>query len=505
MSPLILSLEIAMLTGFLCLLHGFRRSIGAAPFLVVIGLLESFLFVAGKPFLEDANGVHLISSNMWLSEPTHISTQLFLTALLSGLVIEYILEGTREAQRFLVAIFAVYVVHGLIEFVLYQHAANPPDNSFPYMGDVLPLQYSLWTRTSSFVSIMADFITMAISYQFLRNVMARLPLGLHRLPIGIPIFFALVFAMAMDSFAFSLMQGHITGTEGLRFPQKIQSAFAAGVPLALYVQSQLMRRGKSESSVLLDRSSLEILDLRARVAEIEARLEEQREQYDYVKSTFSKYVSSDVADSLLSDPSKVKLGGEVRDVTILFADVRGYSTLAESMDAAKLIDMLNDYLARMSEVIFKHHGMINEFEGDGILAVFGAPIDLENHADCAVSAGEEMLAVVKDINVEWEQSGRLEHWRSVGIENLAIRIGIHSGTVVAGNIGTDKRMKYAVIGDTVNTAARIEALNKELNTSLLFSTPTKQRLREAHPSEALGSHRVKGKSDAVEVYTVAAS
>ena len=341
---------------------------------------------------------------------------------------------------------------------------------------------------------MADFITMAVSYQFLRNVIARLPLGLHRLPIGIPIFLALVFAMAMDSFAFSLMQGHITGPEGLRFPQKIQSAFAAGVPLALYVQSQLMRRGKGEANVLLDRSSLEILDLRARVAEIEARLEEQREQYDYVKSTFSKYVSSDVADSLLADPTKVQLGGEVRDVTILFADVRGYSTLAESMDAAQLIEMLNDYLARMSEVIFKHHGMINEFEGDGILAVFGAPIDLENHADCAVSAGEEMLEVVKDINREWDINGRLEHWRAVGIENLAIRIGIHSGTVVAGNIGTEKRMKYAVIGDTVNTAARIEALNKELNTSLLFSTPTKQRLTGAHPAELLGAHRVKGKS-----------
>ena len=99
----------------------------------------------------------------------------------------------------------------------------------------------------------------------------------------------------------------------------------------------------------------------------------------------------------------------------------------------------------------------------------------------------------------------LEHWRAVGIDQLAIRIGIHSGTVVAGNIGTDQRMKYAVIGDTVNTAARIEALNKELDTSLLMSTPTMTKLSASHNLEALGAHKVKGKAEAVEVYTVGKS
>jgi adenylate cyclase len=172
------------------------------------------------------------------------------------------------------------------------------------------------------------------------------------------------------------------------------------------------------------------------------------------------------------------------------------------MKPTELIGMLNDYLAEMSEVIFKYQGMINEFEGDGILAVFGAPLDLPQHAECAVSAGEEMLEVVKKINVEWEASGRLEHWRAVGIDSLAIRIGIHSGAVVAGNIGTEKRMKYAVIGDTVNTAARIEALNKELETSILFSTPTKRLLDAKHRPQSLGAHYVKGKAEPVEVYTV---
>lgn len=497
MSPLVILIEIIGMSTILCALHAVRKQLGSAPFYFVVGLLEVFLFVSGK-------GDAKIMSAMFWSEPTHVSTPLFLSGLLGAMTIVYILEGTRNAQRFLVAMFAIYVFHGIVDWVLFLHASNPPAGTAD-LSDTTLVAFSQWARFSSFCAIMADFITMAVVYQATRNVISKLPLGLSRLPLKVPIFIAMVCAMAMDVFAYSLVQGEIVGTEGFRFIPKMQAAIAAGLPLAVYVQWQLSRRTSGEASLLLDRGALEILDLRARVAEIEARLQEQREQYAYVKSTFSKYVSSELADTLLSDPSKVQLGGEARDVTILFADVRGYSTLAESMAPSDLIKMLNEYLARMSEVIFKHHGMINEFEGDGILAVFGAPVDLPDHAECAVSAGEEMLETVVQINHEWETSGLLDHWRAVGIDKLAIRIGIHSGTVVAGNIGTDQRMKYAVIGDTVNTAARIEALNKELDTSLLMSTPTMSKLSRAHNIEGLGAHKVKGKADTVEVFTVGKS
>ena len=166
--------------------------------------------------------------------------------------------------------------------------------------------------------------------------------------------------------------------------------------------------------------------------------------------------------------------------------------------------MLNEYLARMSEVIFKHHGMINEFEGDGILAVFGAPVDLPDHAECAVSAGEEMLETVVQINHEWEASGLLDHWRAVGIDELAIRIGIHSGTVVAGNIGTDQRMKYAVIGDTVNVASRLEAYNKELGTSILISDSVYKDIEEIFNEKAqdYGKVSLKGRGAEQRIYSL---
>ena len=486
MSPIVFLLEIGLLSTALCLLHSIRDKVGYAPFFVVVGLLEVFLFVSGK-------GDTRIMVSMF-SGSTHLSTPLFLSLLLASMVMVYILDGTREARRFMLAMLVIYLFHGAVDVLLDLHGTHPPDG-FPDLAGSTLLDYSNWVRFSSFVAISADFIGIVIVYQFLRNRMSWAPLG-------VPVFLALVFAMATDAVVYSAVNGTIVGPQGLRILEKLQAGFAAGFPLAVYLQIQLALRGTGEARTLLDRSSLEILDLRARVEEAENLLKEQRQQYLYIKQTFSKYVPPSVVETILKDPSKVSLGGEVRDVTILFADVRGYSTLAEVVPPHELIDMLNQYLAEMSAVIFEHHGMINEFEGDGILAVFGAPLALEDHAKWAVDAGCQMLEAVEKLNQVWEENGVLDSWRRAGLERLAIRIGIHSGRVVAGNIGTETRMKYAVIGDTVNTAARIEGLNKELGTSLLFSRLTRTQLPAEQSYCAMGQHRVKGKNTLIEVYTV---
>ena len=323
-------------------------------------------------------------------------------------------------------------------------------------------------------------------------------------PLGIPVYIALVAAMAMDAFAYSAINGTLVGPEGLRLIEKLEGGRAAGLPVAIYLTVQLRRRSRGEADLLLDRSSLEILDLRSQVKHAELLLKEQRAKYNYIKDTLSRYVSEDVANTLINDPSKIALGGETKEVTILFADVRGYSSLSEHVEPTELIDLLNRYLAKVSRQILDQHGMINEFEGDGILAVFGAPLELQHHAEHATEAALRMLEAVKQLNQEWQADGTHKKWQNAGIKDLAIRIGLHSGKVVAGNIGTEARMKYAVIGDTVNTASRIEALNKILDTSLLLSRPTFERLNPqrqmaAHP---LGSHQLKGKAEPVEVFTL---
>ena len=193
-------------------------------------------------------------------------------------------------------------------------------------------------------------------------------------------------------------------------------------------------------------------------------------------------------------------------MTILFADIRGYSTLAEALAPTEVIGLLNDYFKGVTRVILENKGMINEFEGDAVLAVFGAPLELENHAELAVNSALGMLDAVRDLNAVWEDDGTAARWRGAGVDGLAIRIGIHTGEVVAGNIGSEARTKYAVIGDTVNTASRVEGLNKTLQTSVLLTSTTRAavlaRSTVVPPLVDMGSHVVKGRTEPVRVFTI---
>lgn len=159
------------------------------------------------------------------------------------------------------------------------------------------------------------------------------------------------------------------------------------------------------------------------------------------------YMSQDVAEMLKTEPGSTLVGGEKRDVSILFSDIRGFTALSEKMDAADLVRILNHYLEPMIKVIHAYDGIITSFLGDGILAVFGAPMNLENHADHAIAAAIDMQRHMREVN----------NWCSDNnYPELKMGIGIDSGVVLAGNIGCEEHIKYDVIGLTVNTASRIE-------------------------------------------------
>ena len=494
MPPWVLLVEIALLTVIVCGLHALKPRLGLAPLYLAVGLIETFLFVAGK---YDGDG-NRIAAQLFFGEVAGVSFALFLPALLTTMVLVYVLEGTREARRFLLGLGILYVLHGGVDLILEMHANHPPPG-LKNLGDSVLVEHKLSRRLASMGAMATDFVVIVVVYQFLIN-------RLKRLPLAIPLFAALVAAMVNDSVVYTLLRGRLLDVNELWMLQKIQAGVVAGGTMAMYLAWQLRRNEEQLQRGVMQRSALDFIDLRRRVAEIQAQLEAQKEQLTYLRETFGRYVSNDVVDTLMENPDKLQLGGEVRNVTILFADIRSYSTLAESLGPTEIIGMLNRYFTAVTKVILDNKGMINEFEGDAVLAVFGAPLHVENHAELAMTSALGMLDRVRDLNAEFEHDGTAARWRAIGVDGLAIRIGLHTGEVVAGNIGSEVRTKYAVIGDTVNIASRVEGLNKPLHTSLLLTEQTRKHIvgtsSVVPPMVDMGTHAVKGRQEPVRVFTV---
>lgn len=216
---------------------------------------------------------------------------------------------------------------------------------------------------------------------------------------------------------------------------------------------------------------------------------------DRVRDLLDKNVSPEVAAQLLRDGAA--LGGELREVTILFADLRGFTTLSEQLAAPELVALLNRYFDRMSPAIEASGGVIDKFVGDAIMALFGAPVAQSDSADRAVAAALAMEAALAALNRELAAEGRAP---------LSIGIGINTGLVVAGNIGSQRRRNYSVIGDGVNIAARLQALTRtpEYRTSIILSAATVAALlrRDACSLRDLGPVQVKGRAEAVEIFAL---
>ncbi len=215
---------------------------------------------------------------------------------------------------------------------------------------------------------------------------------------------------------------------------------------------------------------------------------EEREKR-YLKRLFSKATDTKLVEQLLANPELVKLGGERRRVTILFSDIRSFSTLSETMDPEALLTFLNQYFSSVTEVIFRNHGMIDKFIGDAVMAIFGAPVPSDDHTYWACKTGVEMLRVQKEIA---ESRGDETPFR--------IGIGIHTGFVVLGNLGSEKRSDYTCIGDAVNIASRIEGINKTLKTELLISEDTYNEIRDLAEVRNVGETEIRGRKGTVLLY-----
>jgi len=232
----------------------------------------------------------------------------------------------------------------------------------------------------------------------------------------------------------------------------------------------------------------------AAVAVEQARLNQKILAEEKKRERLGRFLSPQVASRILatstSDSQGAALGApEVREVSVLFADIVGFTTLAEKMAPSAVALLLNDYLSRMTDVIFKYEGTLDKYIGDAIMAVFGAPLDMPDHAGRAIRAALEMQERLAEFNAERKEV------------TLRIRIGINSGKVVSGEIGSINKMEYTVLGDTVNTASRLESSVAKPG-SVVIGQNTYQVVSEQFVCRSLGKFTLKGKEQEVDVYEV---
>jgi adenylate cyclase len=212
---------------------------------------------------------------------------------------------------------------------------------------------------------------------------------------------------------------------------------------------------------------------------------------DAIKRAFSRYVAREVVTEILKDPDKIVLTGERREVTVLFCDVRGFTSISERLSPEEVVSLLNAFYTLMIDATFKHDGTLDKFLGDGVMAVFGAPIFHADHSVRALRTALAMQAGIRDLSARRVAEGK---------DPLKIGIGVNAGSAVAGNVGTEARMEYTVIGDSVNLASRLESYAKA--GQILISGHTYALVKSAIDARPLGPMKVRGKEDELDVYEV---
>jgi adenylate cyclase len=211
----------------------------------------------------------------------------------------------------------------------------------------------------------------------------------------------------------------------------------------------------------------------------------------FVKNTFKRYLSASVVEQIIKDPSALKLGGEERELTVFFSDMSGFTSMSERMEPQKLVGFINEYLSAMTDSIFLQEGTLDKYEGDAVMAFWGAPIAQDDHARRACWAALDNRSRLKELCKSWAERG---------LPNFDIRVGVNTGRMIVGNMGSAARMDYTVIGDAVNTGSRLEQANKVYGTHILVSEATRLAAGGAVETREIDLLELRGKKKAVRAF-----
>lgn len=217
---------------------------------------------------------------------------------------------------------------------------------------------------------------------------------------------------------------------------------------------------------------------------------EEREKKK-IKGAFQYYLTASVINEMLKDPTKLKLGGDKKDLSVLFSDIRGFTSISEKLTPEELVHLLNEYLTAMTNVVFKYDGLLDKYMGDAIMAVFGAPLDQPDHPLRACRTALGMMEELKILQKKWAEEDR---------PVLNIGVGVNTGDMVVGNMGSEMRFDYTVMGDSVNLGSRLEGINKEYGTNIIISEYTYEAVKDVLFCRELDSVRVKGKKLPVRIF-----
>lgn len=330
-------------------------------------------------------------------------------------------------------------------------SANNHSGVIEYMTGFVPVVYVLWNLMSAFrYSLNACFYSAGLSM----------------------LFNSIVLVLAVTSGTIPISEHSVFGKHALNIVDQVMQIVFIGLPAIV--------------GGILARISRNLV-MRAEVESM------QRARLEHEKQELGRYLSKDILDFVLSEPNRLRLGGSRRHVSVMFTDIRNFTHLTESVEPEVVVSFLNDYFSDMVEIVFRYGGTLDKYTGDGLMAVFGAPLPVNDSSGRAVMASIEMLAALERFN---------ERQVDNPFGEIEMGVGIATGTVVSGNIGSLQRMEYTCIGDTVNTAARLEQINKELGTKIIICQSTYDALGNSVPAYAAGTQIIRGKNREVRPFVV---
>ena len=215
----------------------------------------------------------------------------------------------------------------------------------------------------------------------------------------------------------------------------------------------------------------------------------------FIRGAFGKFLSPLILERLERDPGLLKLEGESREITAFFSDIRGFTTISESLTPPQVTAMLNQYFTPMTRIVVDHKGLVDKYMGDGLAAMWNAPIDVADHPAQAARASLAMLKSLEKLNAHWRAD------KALGLPQIKIGIGLHTAEARVGNFGSEDHLEYSMLGDMVNLTSRLEALTKQYGVPIIISEQTRERIPD-FAAVPLGAFTVKGRSDATVIFAL---